>query len=365
MTIKKKINDIRRDIFRIITQNIGTKVMTEARTFSLGSIKTVLVIRPNHRLGNQLMITPLIQELSVVFPDCSISLFLKGNLGSQIFSGYSRITSLIMLPQNPWKNPMIYLSSWLSIRKKYDLVINVDEGSSSGRIGTRLAIAPWKIYGADQRLGIIVSGEEHHHMAIRPVLLIRNFLQSRGYDRKNLLIPVMDLRLSNEELMKGFDLVRKVVKQKGPMISLFTHATGEKKYPRAWWQELFQQLSSRLPIHSFVEILPMEDISQIDRVAPVFRHSDIRVVGSLIAQTQLFIGADSGVMHLASAVGTPTVGLFSITDVLGYRPYNKGSSAIDTGALSVTDVADRIVSIALDLCLQTSNRISVQRISHA
>jgi heptosyltransferase III len=349
MTIKKRINNIRRDFFRRITQNIGAKLITEPQIFSPGSIKSVLVIRPNHRLGNQLMITPLIQELLMVFPDGSITLFLKGNLGRQIFSGYDQITSLIMLPQNPWKNPMIYLSSWLSIRKRYDLVINVDEGSSSGRIGTRMALSPWKIYGAGKALGMITSGEEYHHMAIRPVLLIRHFLQSHGYDRRNLLIPVMDLRLSNNELMSGLELIRKIVKQSHPTICLFTHATDEKKYSRAWWQELFQQLSSRLPNYNFIEILPREDISQIDRIAPVFRHSDIRVVGSLIAQTQLFIGADSGVMHLASAVGTPTVGLFSTTDMRGYRPYNNGSCAIDTGTFSVTDVADQIVSIAGNL----------------
>ena len=43
-----------------------------------------------------------------------------------------------------------------------------------------------------------------------------------------------------------------------------------------------------------------------------------------------FIGADSGIMHLASASQTPTVGLFSITNTNKYEPYNENSFSVDT-----------------------------------
>jgi ADP-heptose:LPS heptosyltransferase len=59
-----------------------------------------------------------------------------------------------------------------------------------------------------------------------------------------------------------------------------------------------------------------------------FYSKDIREIGAVIANTEIFIGADSGIMHLASASLTPTVGLFSRPNQVTYAPYNNDSTAI-------------------------------------
>ena len=66
------------------------------------------------------------------------------------------------------------------------------------------------------------------------------------------------------------------------------------------------------------------------------RH-DIREICALIANTDLFIGGDSGMMHLAGASGTPTLGLFSVTDENLYAPYGNNNSAINTNATTIDD----------------------------
>jgi len=38
-------------------------------------VQSVLICRPNHRLGNQLLITPIVQEVIDVFPEAKIDLF--------------------------------------------------------------------------------------------------------------------------------------------------------------------------------------------------------------------------------------------------------------------------------------------------
>ncbi|MDP4185183.1 MAG: glycosyltransferase family 9 protein, partial [Bacteroidota bacterium] len=45
---------------------------------------------------------------------------------------------------------------------------------------------------------------------------------------------------------------------------------------------------------------------------------------------EIFIGADSGIMHLASSSQITTIGLFSIKDPNIYQPYNNNSLAITT-----------------------------------
>jgi ADP-heptose:LPS heptosyltransferase len=48
-------------------------------------------------LGNQLLITPLVQEVTDTFPNCKIDLFVKET--AIIFENYENIDSIIKLPK--------------------------------------------------------------------------------------------------------------------------------------------------------------------------------------------------------------------------------------------------------------------------
>ena len=53
-------------------------------------------------------------------------------------------------------------------------------------------------------------------------------------------------------------------------------------------------------------------------------------MGAVIRNAEIFITADNGVMHLASASLTPTVGFFKEARTHFYEPYGNGNVAIDT-----------------------------------
>jgi ADP-heptose:LPS heptosyltransferase len=52
----------------------------------------------------------------------------------------------------------------------------------------------------------------------------------------------------------------------------------------------------------------------------VAREWPVRVLAAALAEAGLFLGNDSGVSHLAAAVGTPTVALFGPTDPTVWSP---------------------------------------------
>lgn len=63
------------------------------------------------------------------------------------------------------------------------------------------------------------------------------------------------------------------------------------------------------------------------------------------AASEVFVGADSGIMHLASSVHVPTlVGLFNVTDIDMYRPYNNLSEAIDTNESDHFEIISQLKS---------------------
>ena len=93
-----------------------------------------------------------------------------------------------------------------------------------------------------------------------------------------------------------------------------------------------------------VQLTPAENVSQINFKAPSFYSKDVREIAAFIANADIFIGADSGIMHLASASLTTTLGLFSRTNPMIYQPYCNNSMAIDTRIKNHNDIVEIIKS---------------------
>ena len=338
MSALKKINEFRRNITRGLTKNIGSSQKNQQIDLSQKiEIKKVLISRPNHRLGNLLLITPLVQDVASVFPDCKIDLFVKGGLAPIIFENYKNINYIIELPKKPFKNLIDYFKVWIKIKnQKYDIVINVDKNSSSGRLSAQFADAKYKFFGElDEEMQLAHS--DYEHIAKYPIYEFRSFLTKLGFAKNENAIPSIDLKLSSLEINTGSKIIADLVKNDKKTISIFTYATDDKCYSELWWEEFYARLLKEYPQYNIIEVLPVENISQIGFKAPTFYSKDVREICAVIANTEIFIGADSGIMHLASASLTPTVGLFSRDNINMYKPYNNNSEAINTNTGTIED----------------------------
>ena len=149
MSILKKVNVYRRILTHSLTKNIGSSHIDQKIDLTQKiEIKRILISRPNHRLGNLLLITPLVQEVIATFPECKIDLFVKGGLAPIIFENYENIDNIIELPKKPFKHLIQYFQVWIKIKRQhYDIVINVNKNSSSGRLSAKFANAKYKFFG--------------------------------------------------------------------------------------------------------------------------------------------------------------------------------------------------------------------------
>jgi len=321
-----------------ITKNIGKSHFPKNVDLTTKvEIKKVLICRPNHRLGNLLLITPLVQEVIATFPECKIDLLVQGGLAPILFENYKNVENIIQLPKKPFKNLIKYIKGFLSIKKqRYDLVINAVIGSSSGKLYTLIATSKYKVFGEDNE-DIKIRFKDHEHIAKYQVYSFRNYLSKLGFENNNIPVIGLNLKLNSLELETGKKIVKELVNNEKKTICLFTHATGDKCYSEPWWMEFYESLKIEFPNYNIIEVLPIENISKIAFKAPSFYSKDIRELGSVIANTEIFIGADSGIMHLASASQTPTVGLFSRANQNSYAPFGNGSSAINTNTSDIED----------------------------
>ncbi len=345
MSFNKRLNLFRKKITKVLfVKNFHTS-SSKKKLKNTEAIEKILLIRSNQRLGNQLLITPLIQEVTTIFPNAKIDLFLKGQIGITVFKNYSQIDKTITLPLLPFSNLLNYINCFISLRKhKYDLVINTVSYSSSGRIATKIARSKFKIYGRVNHEDY-PNHEDYLHNGKRPVYDFWDGLKSIGIRTSIKEIPKLDIKLDEKEIEEGKQRLNEIVNNTKETICLFTFATNEKMYSKDWWYKFYDCLKATFIDYNIIEILPFENVSQIDFKAPSFYSKNVREIAALIENTTIFIGADSGIMHLSSATNTTTIGLFSVTQYTIYQPYFNKNFGVDTNTKSRDEIIKLIQQV--------------------
>lgn len=300
-------------------------------------IRRVLVCRPNHRLGNLLLVTPLLRELQQILPAAKVDIVLAGDAGAGLFRTFRNVGCIHALSRRMVRHPLQTLRIAAQIRRaRYDLVIDPCEGSQSSRWLTAIAHAK-HVIDVPSGDAPMHADSVPRHMAQSPVYLLRRALATPDAD-----YPTLDIQLSPAEQQRGQQILR-VLTSAGTslprVIGIFADATGAKCYPETWWVRCIEALRAHVPGVRIIEIAPPDGRSRLSSRVPNFFSPDIREVAAVISQMSCFISADCGVMHLACASGIPTLGLFSVTDIAKYTPYGHGSCAIDTRGKSPEDVA--------------------------
>ncbi|MCV2487518.1 glycosyltransferase family 9 protein [Flavobacterium sp. SH_e] len=344
MDFKIKTNNVRSFAMQTLTQFTGCTNSLK----KIGPVKNIgqiLICRTSSKLEDLLLMSPLLKELSNTYPTANIDLFVKGSKATEIFKNYNNIDTVIELPEKSFQQPLEYLKCWGKLRKKkYDLVINADKSSWLGRLAVKFTRARFKLYGDTLSESAALIFSDYKHAAKTSVYDFRFSVSKDGIFEWNEKVPNLDLKLDSSEMSEGNRIFRKIAPAAKKSICIFTYEEGEKRHSAEWWEEFYQKVRGSFPSYALIEILPTEKVSQIGFKAKSFYSSDIRKTASIIANTSIFIGADNGIMQLASAAKVPVLGLF-ITDPERYAPYNNYSSAIETNEDSIDNIVELIDTI--------------------
>jgi len=136
---------------------------------------------------------------------------------------------------------------------------------------------------------------------------------------------------------------RRLIPEGGPVLGL---GPGANWTPKVWPADRFAELAGRLAgeggvlagarvavfgapgdeayARPLVAALPAE--RRIDLVG----RADLAVAAAALARCALFVGNDSGLMHLAAACVTPTLGLFGPSPPARYAPWGEHAAAVST-----------------------------------
>ena len=325
-----------------------------ATPLSRAGIYRILICRTVHTLGDSLTLTPLLQELADVFPGAEVDIVNGSPVAHEIYGGFPNIGEIIQLPARIVRHP---LPAWRALRRMrarhYDLAIDPDPESQSGRLLVLLANKTWSLgFLGRKKSGKLTHGVSvpalPRHKGTLPVYLLRCAIDG---GRTRCEYPLLTIQPTAIELRQGREIVTRLTatdagnRSQVRRIGIFANATGDKNLGEDWWRRFLDEFSPRAPDCDLIEILPAFGRSLLGSRYPAYFSGNVRRMSGVIANLSLHVSADCGVMHLASASGTPTIGIFTVTDASEWGPYGDSNHVIDAHELTPEQVAARVLDI--------------------
>lgn len=300
-------------------------------------------------IGDLLLATPALQALRDTYPQAKIDLLVTPD-SAGLLNGWDVINDIIVLnkylfdyPGQMLRHPKTLLQLTPLFEQlqlnHYDAVLLMHHLTLSfGRLKYEVLVfatgARWRV-GLDNGHGWFLNAkvkdagfgamhEADYNLAIAETVgsTIRN---------RHLFVP-----LSNEERRKAWRLVYDNISVSETALPIIAMHPGSGGYStaRRWAPERFAQLADTLFRDVGGQLLlvggPEEEQLHLDiagmmqsamPVRSLAGKGNIKITTAVLELADLFVGNDAGLMHLAVAVGTPTVAIFGLSNHKAWGPY--------------------------------------------
>ncbi|ALA59910.1 putative lipopolysaccharide heptosyltransferase III [Nitrospira moscoviensis] len=286
------------------------------------SLRNVLVIKLRY-LGDVLLATPALRALKAAHPLARLTVIV--NRGTEeILIGNPDVDEVVPLEKTSLMAQMRLVSRLR--RRQFDAVIDLTDADRS-------AFLSWAS-GARVRIGFndegrwrgrcytaVVRGGPDGHRIERDVAALQPLGITTPGAMPRLWLSADDERRADELLDRlGVRMDRKIV----------ILQPGARYWFKAWPAERFAELADRLIAEYGCQILVGGSRGEGDLARQVAGYAKSRLIPMTDASVKqfaavakraiLFIGNDSGAMHIAAAVGTPVIGLFGPSNPREWGP---------------------------------------------
>jgi predicted lipopolysaccharide heptosyltransferase III len=275
-------------------------------------MRNVLIIKLRY-IGDVLLATPTVRAIKAARPDVRVTMMV--NRGSEdVLSGNPDLDEIVVLDKSSLAAQWRLISNLR--RAGYDCVIDLTDGDRSAWL-SRLSGAPIRIgFNEEQRwrgrlYSQVVRSTTRHR--IERDLEALSPLGIAATDRTPRLYLTTDEERLAEQLLDRFG-----VTWTAPFVVM---QPGARYWFKAWPVERFAMLADRLTEAFGYRVViggSEQDRQSAERIAslaaskPVVLtgQATLRTFAAVVKKSALFVGNDSGAMHIAAAVGASIVALF-------------------------------------------------------
>jgi len=279
-------------------------------------------------LGDAILLVPSLRNLRRNFPDSSITV-LTTHRTSGLFHSVSYVDSVVELPLSIQPLTLFSVISQLS-RQGFDLVFTFDPWY---RIATLLAsflrprLNAGFFYRGLKFISSIFTFSKEYTEDRHVVQTYLDLLRAAGLDVVDSHLEFFLDQASEQFAMEFFAKNRLSF----PVISIFPGSSARWTLKR-WPIRNYAQLADKL-IHDFsANILLLSGKGQDDLTHAIKANmqgnativpgdTDVLQLASLLSKCDLVVVGDTAPMHIAAAVGTPVVAIFSNVPHVAYHPW--------------------------------------------
>lgn len=326
--ISKIKSNIKNFVFLIVDKYAFFFIKEKPLPENRNEIKRILIFEGGG-IGDLIRIFPIIETIYDNFPYASISLLSSPQSYGvlSLFPKKNFLTEIIDYDiRGKHKSFFKKIALILSLRKrKFDLTYTPGRGE-----GMREHFLISFLTGARHRIGFKIGNcgllntirtefkKEDIPIVKQNLDLLKAACLKTDKHDIHLEIPENDMN-SASAILKRFEFNNFY-----PLITIHTGALWNEKY-RCWPIEKFISLVKRLlnELHAKVIIIgskieteageKIEKEIQDKSLISLVGRTDIPLMAAIIKLSHLFIGNDSGPLHIASAIGTPFIGIFTST----------------------------------------------------
>ncbi len=310
-------------------------------------------------MGDILRTVPPVRLLRRALPRATIR-WVVDDRWRIVLDGLSDLDEIMVLPRRDWDRRARSPFGWPGLLREVgtlrarlresrtDIVLDFHGNLRSGLIGW-LSGAPVRLgYGGHQQK----EGNRWfstHHVAAgarRTPRMERNLDLIRALGLPDCPLPLGDLPLARAGAAGAARMIRELCGPSGSVAVISPGASAaqaHKKPPAAPLAAAARRLASRgvTPLivwgpgeepdaRRVVELAPDESV-----LAPP---TDLRALAALLARARLFVGGDSGPLHLACASGCPVIGLYGSTDPVVNGPWGVPSRSVSPASRVYTGI---------------------------
>jgi len=336
--LRKKISNFLNSSLSMLSRRTSVQTTVEKE-----SIKNILIIRPNYRIGNLIFLTPLINALAKELPDAKIDIIVGMKLAGKILEPMPNVDKVIDIPRKLLLHPLqMYAYIQQTRQKEYDIALNISGGSTSAQIVSLLVKAKYKAsFASDKLWADFTHIQERGNLTYRHMgLEVLEFLRFFNIEiPKN--APSLDIKLSDEEIQTAkYELMQLLQgdNKNKRVIAIFRNARFDKKISDEWWNKWVDLLLKNDKELLIVDILSPDIPTKLNDKVVAYSNKNLRILGAFFRACDLYVSADTGPMHLAVASGARVLAFFNKTDISIYGALGEANKTIDIEKLSIEEV---------------------------
>lgn len=271
----------------------------------------ILFITAN-RIGDAVLSTGLLRHVVERYPAATITI-VCGSVAADLLRAVPNLEKLIILKKERYS--LHWVKLWRAcVGQRWDLIIDLRNS-----VVSRLLLAKQRAYRPARKTGQHLVVDNASALNLKPP-------------------PAPHLWLDDAAIRRAAELI-------GGTTNLIALGPAANWPAKQWPIENFVTLAKRLTAadglypnakilvtaapHEQPQLEPLLAALPASQIIPIFGE-DLLTVAAALRSTKLFIGNDSGLMHMAAGMGVPTLGLFGPGYENIYGPYGTHTAIVRT-----------------------------------